>query len=106
MSDLPFGKPAQLGHVLQQLVRKKGLAEVSAREKLDELWKKAAGPRVASKSFVRQLRSGILEIAVTNGAILEELTCYLQHDLLPAIQQLHPQPEIHTLKFVKVNQQV
>ena len=106
MNEVPFGKPAQLGHVLKQLVRKKGLAEVSAREKLDNVWKSAAGQRISSRSYVRQLRAGVLEIAVTNGAILEELTCYLKHELLPAVQQLHPQPEIHTLKFVKVNQTV
>ena len=57
---------------------------------------------MAAKSVVRKLRSGVLEVGVTNGAILEELTCYLQHELLPAIQQQHPEPPINSLKFVKV----
>jgi len=103
MNDFAFGKPTQLGHVLQTLVRKRGLAEESTQKELDEIWKKAAGPRIASKTFVRRLRSGILEIGVTNGAILEELTCYLKHEVLSAVQQLQTNPPINSLKFVKVN---
>ena len=98
-----FGKPAQLGQVLKRLVRSKGLAEESAQKHLDEIWKSTAGERVASKSFVRRLRAGVLEIGVQNGTILEELTCYLQHDLLTTLQQRHPDPPINSLKFIKIN---
>ena len=106
MSDsLPqsFGKPAQLKHVLQRLVRSKGLAEESAQKHLDEIWKTTAGERVASKSFVRRLRAGVLEVGVRNGTILEELTCYLHHDLLVDLQKRHPDPPINSLKFIKIN---
>ncbi len=102
MSDSPFKKPMQLSHLLQNLVRKKGFAEQSSGEKLEQIWKTTAGQRVAERSFVRRLKSGVLEIGVTNGAILEELNCYLRHELLPAIQQQHPEPPIDSLKFVKV----
>ena len=102
MSDSPFQKPARLGQLLQSLVRRKGLAEQSSGQELEQLWKNTAGERVAAKSYVRKLRSGVLEVGVTNGAILEELTCYLQHELLPAMQQKHPEPPINSLKFVKV----
>ena len=68
---------------------------------LEDIWRTSAGERVASKSYVKRLKSGVLEIGVTNGAILEELTCYLKHELLPAIQQKHPEPPITSLKFVK-----
>ena len=102
MNSSPFGKPARLGQLLQSLVRKKGLAEQSSGQELDRIWKSTAGERVAANSFVRRFRSGILEVGVTNGAILEELTCYLRHELLPAIQRQHPEPPIKSLKFVKV----
>lgn len=102
MSNSPFQKPARLGQLLQSLVRRKGLAEQSSGQKLEQLWKNTAGERVAAKSYVRKLRSGVLEVGVSNGAILEELTCYLQHELLPVIQQHHPEPPINSLKFVKV----
>lgn len=102
MNSTPFGKPTQLGHLLQTLVRKKGLTEESASDKLNELWKSTVGERVGARSFVRRLRGGILEIGVTNAAILEELNCYLKHELLPAMQKHHPEPPIVSFKFVKV----
>jgi len=101
-SGTPFGKPTQLGLVLQRLVRKKGLAEQSSGQELNQLWKTTAGERIAAKSFVKRFRSGVLVVGVSNGAILEELNCYLKHDLLPAMQQQHPEPPILSLKFVKV----
>lgn len=98
-----FGnKPTKLGLVLQNLVRKKGLAEQSTGQELDRLWKTVAGERAAGCSYVRKLRGGVLEIGVTNGAILEELNSYLRQDLLSAMQQQHPNPPIVSLKFVKV----
>ena len=101
MDDMPFGRPVQLGQLLGNLVRKRGLAEQSSRSELEDIWRTSAGERVASRSYVKRLKSGVLEIGVTNGAILEELTCYLKHELLPAIQQKHPEPPITSLKFVK-----
>ena len=105
MNDASAGNPTQLGRLLKSIVRRKGIAEESAHQKLNDIWKKTAGDRVAARSHVRRLRAGILEISVTNGAILEELTCYLQHELLPLVQELHPNPEIKSLKFIKSNGQ-
>ncbi|MEZ6132923.1 MAG: DUF721 domain-containing protein [Planctomycetaceae bacterium] len=102
MDHETLGQPARLGFVLQNLVRRKGIAEQSSGRELDELWKATAGERVAAKTFVRKFRGGVLEIAVTSGAILEELNCYLRHDLLPILQEQHPEPPITSLKFVKV----
>jgi predicted nucleic acid-binding Zn ribbon protein len=102
MNNTPFGKPTQLGQLLQNLVRRKGLAEESSSNKLNELWKSAVGERVAARSFVRRLRSGILEIGVSNAGILEELNCYLKHELLTKMQEQHPEPPIVSFKFLKV----
>ena len=101
MPRSPFEKPAQLGQLLQNIVRRKGLAEESSGDALSKLWKQTAGERISSKSHVRRLRNGVLEIGVTNGAILEELTSYLHHELLPVLQSQHPEPKIENLKFVK-----
>ena len=101
MSPSQFEKPAQLGQLLKNIVRRKGLAEESSADVLTTLWKKTAGERISSKTHVRRLRNGVLEIGVTNGAILEELTSYLRHELLPVLQEQHPEPKIENLKFVK-----
>lgn len=95
------GQPARLGNVLNKLVRQKGIAEQSSGNELDQIWKQAAGERIAAKSFVRKLHNGVLEVCVTNGAILEELSSYLKHDLLEEVSSKHPDPPITSLKFLK-----
>lgn len=96
------GKPTHLSSLLGNLVRKRGIAEESANQVLENIWKQCVTERVASKSHVKRFSNGVLEITVTNGAILEELTCYLKHEILPALQERHPEPPITSLKFVKV----
>lgn len=99
--DAFSGQPARLGNVLNKLVRQRGIAEQSSGNVLDSIWNEVAGERIAGKSFVRKLRNGVLEISVTNGAILEELSSYLKHDLLQEVSRKHPEPPITSLKFVK-----
>lgn len=100
--DTFSGKPTRLGNLLGNLVRKRGIAEESSNQVLENIWKQSVTERVASKSHVKRLSNGVLEVTVTNGAILEELTCYLKHEILPAVQERHPEPPITSLKFVKV----
>ncbi|MCA9048327.1 MAG: DUF721 domain-containing protein [Planctomycetaceae bacterium] len=102
MTDLPNGRPASLGQLLQTLVRRRGLAEVSAVDELDRLWKQVSGERVAAGTRVQRLRGGVLEIGVSNGTIHEELSSYLKHDLLQLLQQKYPERRIQSLRFVKV----
>lgn len=87
--------------MLNRVVRQRGLAERSSHQALQDLWKSSVEARVAEKSFVRKFRAGVLEIGVTNGAILEELNSYLKHDVLETLRQKHPEPEIEIVKFVK-----
>jgi hypothetical protein len=96
-----YEQPSRLGHLLQRIVRTKGLAEQTSGQELNEIWKAAAGERVAARSYVRRLRSGVLEIGVSNGTILEELRSYLQHELLTTMQQRNPERQIKSLKFIK-----
>ena len=97
-----FERPAQLGHLLADIVRRRGVAEKTATRELNTLWSQVAGDRVARHSFVRKLRNGVLEIGVKNGTVLEELSSYLKHDLLQAIQNSHADRGIRSLKFVRV----
>lgn len=101
MNESSFDWPSRLSSVLSRVVRQKGLAEQSSSDHLVSLWKQIAGERVSSRSHVRKLKNGILEIAVRNGAILEELNGFLKPELLAAIQQAHPTPVIRDLKFVQ-----
>lgn len=66
------------------------------------MWAEVAGPRISERSFVRRLQNGVLEIGVSNGAVLEELSSYLRHDLLHSITTSRADLRIQSLKFVRV----
>jgi|GEM_PF-299532 len=97
-----FDRPASLGRLLDVVVRRRGIAEKSGQQELDIIWAEVAGERIGQRSSVRRLRDGVLEIGVRNGAVLEELSSYLKHDLLAAIQSSHAELNIRSLKFVRV----
>lgn len=96
-------RPAQLGSLLAEVVRRRGIAEQSATRELNATWSRVAGNRIGQHSFVRKLRGGVLEIAVSNGTVLEELSSYLRHDLLAAIRKEESCRDVQALKFVRVN---
>ncbi len=102
MSQSSFDRPASLGRLLDQVVRRHGIAEKSGQQKLNAIWAEVAGERIGNKSYVRRLRGGVLEVGVRNGAVLEELSSYLKHDLLAEIQSKHVDLRIQSLKFVRV----
>lgn len=102
MYEAPYDKPKALGSLLNGLIRRKGIAEESSVGGLADTWKNCCDERVAAKSYVRRQKGDLLEIAVTNGAILEELTGFLKHDLLVQMQQAHPESDIKSLKFVRI----
>jgi hypothetical protein len=97
-----FDRPSSLGRLLDLVVRRRGIAEKSGQEKLSTMWAEVAGERIGQKSYVRRLRGGVLEVGVRNGAVLEELSSYLKHDLLTEIQSKHIELKIQSLKFVRV----
>ncbi len=66
------------------------------------MWAAVAGERIGKRSYVRRLQGGVLEIGVRNGAVLEELSSYLKHDLLATIQSEHAEYSVQSLKFVRV----
>ena len=102
MQGSSFDRPTSLGRLLDHVVRRRGIAEKSGQQELNSMWAAVAGERIGQRSFVRRLRGGVLEIGVRNGAVLEELSSYLKHDLLQTIQSKHSELNIQSLKFVRV----
>ena len=102
MAASSFDRPASLGRLLDQVVRRHGIAEKSAHEELNRVWTEITETRISQRSNVRRLRDGVLEIGVRNGAVLEELSSYLKQDLLTEIQTRYTQLNIRSLKFVRM----
>jgi len=96
-----FDGPSRLGNAVSRLIRHRGLAERSRHHQLAAEWKKAVGPELAARSSVRRLRGGILEVAVSNGAALEQLRGFLHQTVLKDMQQAMPDSEIRDIRYVR-----
>lgn len=102
MSDETLSTPGSLKNALMRLIRSKGLANRSAAESLDAEWKRIVGPELGRRSTARKVNAGVLEIAVTNSAALEELRGFLHETVLQQMQASLPQSNIRTIKYVRV----
>ena len=91
--------PSQLKDVLSRLIRRKGLVETSATDELNSAWKQVVGPEIGTRSSVRKLRAGILEVAVYNSAALEQLRGFLNQTVLSEMQQRFPESPISSIRY-------
>lgn len=99
----PSGKrpaePQQLGKVLVELIKLKGIGRVKGNQQLLQAWQSVAGEEVARSSWVMGLYRGVLQIAVSNNGVLSEINSFHKQTLLENLQQQHPQLKIKELKF-------
>ena len=90
--------PGSIGNAIQRLIRTRGLLERSATDVLNDAWKQAAGPELARHSRAVKIRDGILEVAVTNSAALQEIHSYHQESILNLLQTKLPDSGIRALR--------
>ena len=94
-------RPRKLGEVLAGLMRRRGLAERSASHELDLAWQEIAGPEISRHSRPGRLRAGVLEILVTNSAVLERLRSFLHQEILEQVRRRLPRSEIRSIRYVR-----
>ena len=94
-------RPSQLGHLLSGLIRRKGLSETSATANLDATWKRTVGDEFGRHTKVRKVKAGVLEVVVTNSAVLEQLRGFLHHTLLAEIQSSLPESNIKSILYIR-----
>jgi len=99
--DIP-SMPGSLGNALFRLIRQKGLMNRSATDTLDAEWKLIVGPELARRSHARKIKDGIVEVAVTNSAVLEELRGYMHEEILQQLKTRLPDSEIRGVRYVRV----
>ncbi|MFM7864872.1 MAG: DUF721 domain-containing protein, partial [Planctomycetaceae bacterium] len=85
-----------------RLIRERGLAGRSEADALDAEWKSVVGPDAGRHSAARKIKDGILEVAVTNGAILQELRGFLHETVLQQLQQRLPNSGIRGIRYIRV----
>lgn len=91
--------PQHLSDVLAELIALRGLSRRRADTQLQEVWANVVDERVALQTRVLGIRRGVLQIGVSNAALLSELVGFQKSSLLNTLQREHPDLQIGDLKF-------
>src|SRR5262245_38521574 len=91
-------KPKRIGDVLAQVITARGYGRVQATEHLVAAWQKAAGEALARASRPGQLKRRVLEITVSNSAVIQELT-FQKQQILTTLHNELPDTKIRDLCF-------
>ena len=90
--------PIKLGEVLAELILRRGYAREQSRVMLGEAWLTAVGERWGTYTRVGNLQRGLLEITVSNSALVQELT-FRKVELLETLRKSLPEEKIRDLRF-------
>ena len=94
-------RPTMIRDLLAQLIRRKGLVDRSATKGLELVWNQAVGPELGRFSKPRKIRGGILEVVVSNSAVLEQLRGYLHQEVLEKLQSGLPDSEVRSIRYIR-----
>lgn len=101
MSDEILSTPSSLKNALTRLIRSRGLVNRSATEALNAEWHRIVGPEIGRRSNARRIRGGVLEVAVSNSAAMEELRSYLNESVLEQLKSCLPESNIRSIRYVR-----
>jgi predicted nucleic acid-binding Zn ribbon protein len=84
--------------VLAQLITARGYGRIQADADFTAAWQAAAGETLARYTLPGRLKRGVLEITVSNSAIVQELT-FQKQNILADLQAELPMARIRDLRF-------
>lgn len=92
-------RPAKkMGDVISQLLVKRGYANVQQANTLDALWNAAVGQRFASQTKACQVKRGVLEVMVSNSAVMQELV-FVKAKLIKTLTTTAAEHQIKDIRF-------
>jgi hypothetical protein len=91
--------PEPVGAILSRLFAARGWGRRQARLHLEQAWEEAAGPEYAGQTKVAGIRRGVLEIAVANAVVMQELAHYQKRRLLEKLRQRLPGTTLTDIRF-------
>lgn len=94
-------KPVLLRDVLANLIRRRGLANSSGNSELNQLWKTLVPPEISSRSRIKRIADGVVEVAVSNNAVMEQLRGFYEHEVLNELKQRKPEYNIRSIRFTR-----
>ncbi len=90
--------PQRIADTLSTLMARRGYAYLKSSDAREEAWKTAVGAEMAPYTRVGNIRRGVVEVTVTNSAVLQELT-FRKTELLKKITAALPDRKIRDLRF-------
>jgi predicted nucleic acid-binding Zn ribbon protein len=91
--------PELLGEILSRLFAARGWGRRQGRLHLERAWAEATGPALAADTRVAGLRRGVLEVEVSNSALLQELAHFHKRRLLEELRRRLPGVPLGDLRF-------
>lgn len=99
--DSSLRTPGQVGNAVFRLIREKGLMNRGATNSLNSQWAEIVGPTLARRSHAKRIRNGVVEVFVSNSAVLEELRGFLHNQVLEQLQSRLPDSGIRSIRYVR-----
>jgi len=93
----PRAGPRKIGQVVSELMTQSGFARVHATS-MEDVWREAVGEAAARYARPGKIRRGVLEVAVANSTMVQELV-FQKAELLTSIRRLLPDTPIRDLRF-------
>jgi hypothetical protein len=92
-------KPEIIGEILRKVLKKKNIPHNSTDRRLLNLWTRAVGPQIASRTLPEAVRRGTLYVRVSAPVWLHQLQ-FLKEEILSKVNELlSGKEEIHSLFF-------
>ncbi|MHC4876386.1 MAG: DciA family protein [Planctomycetota bacterium] len=95
-----MSEPQPLSAAISELIARRGFARMQGNTQLAAIWKQVVGDeRMAERTKVLGLKRGVLEIGVSNSALLNELVSFQKMVLLERLKSEHPEQNIKDIRF-------
>ena len=93
-----FRRPRRPADILGQLMARKGYAQTETANELEVTWNEIVGPKWQAKTKVGSIRSGVLEVIVSNSAVNQQLG-FKKKKILAELQTQLPKNNLRDLRF-------
>ncbi len=92
-------EPEHLSRALSDLIALRGFARVRGQAQLSDDWNEVAGDAFAAQTKVLGIKRGVLNIGVSNSALLSELASFHKNTLVAKLRERRPDLRLRGVKF-------
>lgn len=94
----PKRRPRKIGSIIEQLMARRGYAQVQTSNEMDRVLKQVVGTDLARQCRCGNVRRGTLDVTVTDSVATQELS-FKKRAIIQAMQKEYPQSGIKAVRF-------